>query len=204
MTNAISTFEVHGRVFAGEASCLRNFRSANVRARDVRMLRILREEMHGIQTPLLEYRHPYRTYVNARMKHRRDERAMEQRQRIEEQPSVERTVSTIPIPLKGAKTVHGRWLDGRWWSSRAPGGLWPEGTFDPEGDSPFGPPGRMLAYESDQLRRKQPESPRLQRRPCGRLGVSTNHRPDAMVEFPGSKELINANRINSANRHGEM
>ena len=184
-TKEILTYAAQGKVFAGEAFCLRNSRLAKVRARDVRSLCILHGEIAESHTSLQEYRQVYRTYMNAQRQHRRDDEVPEQRQEKAEKPAATHTIAKKDIPMKGVETVHGRRLDGRWWAARAPGDPWPDGTFDTEGDAPFAPRGRMLAYERGNLRRDEPQSPRLQRRPCGCLRVSTNHSPESLVEFPG-------------------
>ena len=182
MAEDILTFAAHGRFFADEAYLARYFRAAKIKSRDARRMRIVHGEIPDNHTSLTEYQHAYRTYMNARRKHRMGEETLEQRPKGPEQSPTKPKTQKANIPKKGVKTVHGQWINGRWWAARAPNEPWPEGTFD---CVPFGPQGWVSQIEKEKVEARKPKSPRLQRRPFGRLRVSTNIRPDKLGEMPG-------------------
>ena len=52
MTMEVLIYDVQGNVFVGESYLARNFRMANIKSRDARRLRILRDEIPGNHTSL--------------------------------------------------------------------------------------------------------------------------------------------------------
>ena len=135
--------------------------------------------------------------MNARRRHRMGDAVLEQKMTEPEPPQAKPKPPKAKIPKKGAETVHGQWLNGRWRDARTPGEPWPDGTFE---CVPHGPPGWVSQIEKEKVEARKPKSTMLQRRPRGRIRVSTNHRRGKMVEIPGFKGPIDRKLINFENR----
>ena len=73
MREEVLYYAVQGQVFADEAFCSRNFRSAKTFSRDVRRAKMASGEIPEGQSTLEEYQQAYRKYIAARRENRQGE-----------------------------------------------------------------------------------------------------------------------------------
>ena len=124
-------YATHGETFAGEAFLLKNFRSANLIARDVRRARVKAKEIPEGQTALGEYQEAYRNYINCRHKNRREDEILARKLVSPPQPEQSKEHQGA-IPSKTDKVFLAKiykkgtwkWLNDGWAQLHADGDPW--------------------------------------------------------------------------------